>query len=236
MDTMRGRAGTSGAQGRTENPGTTGHDRPEADTAGQVRPEPALAPAARQVSAVGAVRVTLAASSAHAGLAPCVVEADGDEAPRVDGVRAAMSFQRLDDLRGTLASPPGRRQHVLLFPTKVPRAAMDGVASWEVVIDGWRVEVELESADRAALRERARRARPNGTRTGPSEVRATIPGIVVSVAVAEGDTVHTGDHLVVVEAMKMQNEVRAPRDGNIGRVGVTSGQKIEAGDVLLVIN
>jgi biotin carboxyl carrier protein len=53
--------------------------------------------------------------------------------------------------------------------------------------------------------------------------------------VAAGDEVVAGQQLLVVEAMKMQNELRAPRDGNIERVAVGVGQTIEVGDLLLVI-
>ena len=61
------------------------------------------------------------------------------------------------------------------------------------------------------------------------------PGVVVSVSVVPGDAVVAGQQLLVVEAMKMQNELRAPRDGTITRVGVGAGQTIEVGDLLLVI-
>lgn len=105
----------------------------------------------------------------------------------------------------------------------------------EVVIDGWRFLVQVESARRAALRGRATRDRPDAGHGGPAEVRAIIPGRVVSVAVAAGETVGEGGQLLVVEAMKMQNELRAPRAGTIARVAVAPGQTIDVGDVLVVI-
>jgi glutaconyl-CoA decarboxylase len=55
------------------------------------------------------------------------------------------------------------------------------------------------------------------------------------VSVVAGDAVVAGQQLLVVEAMKMQNELRAPRDGTILRVGVGAGQTIEVGDLMLVI-
>lgn len=111
----------------------------------------------------------------------------------------------------------------------------DGRELREVVVDGWRFVVEVEAARRALLRERARRvgeATPHG---GPGEVRAVIPGRVVAVAVAEGDPVTVGSDLLVVEAMKMQNEVRSPRDGVVRRVAVGVGESVELGDLLVVI-
>lgn len=105
----------------------------------------------------------------------------------------------------------------------------------EVVVDGWRFELEVEDERRAALRERARRDRGAGTAGGPFEIRAIIPGRVVTVGVAAGDAVAIGDRLFVLEAMKMQNELRAPRAGQVGRVAVGEGQTVESGDLLLVL-
>jgi glutaconyl-CoA decarboxylase len=57
---------------------------------------------------------------------------------------------------------------------------------------------------------------------------------VVSIAVQPGDSVSAGQQLLVVEAMKMQNEVRAPRDGTVTRIVVAPDDTIDAGDLLLV--
>ncbi len=64
-------------------------------------------------------------------------------------------------------------------------------------------------------------------------MRATLPGLVVRVAVEVGDEVVEGDPLVTVEAMKMQNEIRAPRSGRVTRVEVAEGQTIASGAVLV---
>jgi len=53
--------------------------------------------------------------------------------------------------------------------------------------------------------------------------------------VVPGDSVGAGQHVLVLEAMKMQNELRAPRDGVISRVAVGTGRTIEVGDLLLVL-
>jgi biotin carboxyl carrier protein len=105
----------------------------------------------------------------------------------------------------------------------------------EVVVDGWRFELEVEDAARAALRDRATRDRAGSEAGGSLEVRAIIPGRIAAVAVVPGDTVEAGQTLLVVEAMKMQNEVRAARPGTVARVPVTAGSTVEAGDVLVVI-
>jgi biotin carboxyl carrier protein len=105
----------------------------------------------------------------------------------------------------------------------------------EVVVDGWRFELEVEDAARADLRARATRARATGAGSGPFEVHAMIPGRVATVAVAVGDSVTVGQTLLVVEAMKMQNELRAPRDGVVERVSVGVGETIDLGDLLVVL-
>ena len=76
---------------------------------------------------------------------------------------------------------------------------------------------------------------PRSAQSGPTEVHAIIPGVVVTVSVAAGEAVTAGQQLLVVEAMKMQNELRAPRDGTVERVAVATGTTIEVGDLLLVL-
>lgn len=111
----------------------------------------------------------------------------------------------------------------------------DGRFVVEVVVDGWRFELEVEDDARAALRERATRAPDAAASSGPLEVRAAIPGRVAAVSVVVGDEVQSGATLFVVEAMKMQNELRAPRAGRVERVPVGVGETIEVGDLLAVI-
>ena len=105
----------------------------------------------------------------------------------------------------------------------------------ELLVDGWRLDVAVESERRAVLREKARRGGAVAAHGGPTEVRAIIPGRVVSVSVVPGDEVVAGQQLLVVEAMKMQNELRAPRPGTVASVAVGEGRTIEVGDVLLVL-
>jgi biotin carboxyl carrier protein len=114
--------------------------------------------------------------------------------------------------------------------------APGGVRRREVLVDGFRFLVDVESERVAALRERATSGRGTAAHAGPLQVRAIIPGKVVAVSVKSGDAVAAGQQLLVVEAMKMQNELRAPRDGTIDRVGVAVGVNIEIGDLLVVIS
>jgi acetyl-CoA/propionyl-CoA carboxylase biotin carboxyl carrier protein len=60
-------------------------------------------------------------------------------------------------------------------------------------------------------------------------------GTILSVAVAEGDTVESGDVICVLEAMKMENDVIAERGGTVKQVAVQEGQSVNQGDVLVVL-
>ena len=71
--------------------------------------------------------------------------------------------------------------------------------------------------------------------TGPVTIAAPMPGRVVKVLVAPGDAVLARQGLVVVEAMKMENELRAPRAGTVAEVRVREGMPVEANVVLVVI-
>ena len=160
-------------------------------------------------------------------------------APRlveVDGAMAHVDLERLDDEHAVLvdrADGEGRRTRVILGP--IHRRESDGIVVRELVVEGWRIEVELEPERRASLRERARRALNASGRGGPVEVRAIIPGRIVALWVAAGDAVEAGQQLLVLEAMKMQNELRAPREGSIERIPIAVGDNVEVGDLLMVI-
>jgi biotin carboxyl carrier protein len=80
---------------------------------------------------------------------------------------------------------------------------------------------------------RGRRAAAHSS--GPQAVTAPMPGRVILVLVEPGQQVATGDGLIVVEAMKMQNEMKAPRAGRVAAVKTVAGATVSAGDVLLVI-
>ena len=106
----------------------------------------------------------------------------------------------------------------------------------EVVVDGWRFAFEVEDASRAELRERATRDGPGEAGAdGPLEIRAIIPGRIVAVSVVPGDEVTPGQALLVVEAMKMQNELTAPRAGTVRRVAVGPGSTVDLGDLLVLL-
>jgi len=110
------------------------------------------------------------------------------------------------------------------------------VASQRLARGHWRVSLGQRQFE-VHLRDPLERevAADAGARAGPQEVRAPIPGRVVSVAVAEGEDVHPGQPLLVLEAMKMENELRAEGAGRVERVLVEAGATVEGGQVLVLL-
>lgn len=71
--------------------------------------------------------------------------------------------------------------------------------------------------------------------TGEFQLKAPMPGLVVSIPAQEAQPVKKGDVLLILESMKMQNELKAPRDGKVGRVRVKAGESVEQRQVLLTL-
>lgn len=70
---------------------------------------------------------------------------------------------------------------------------------------------------------------------GAATVKCPMPGKILSVAVSAGTAVKKGDLLLVLEAMKMQNEIYAPQDGTVSDVRVSANQTVATGDILVVL-
>jgi biotin carboxyl carrier protein len=101
-------------------------------------------------------------------------------------------------------------------------------AIW-VTVHGRRFRVEIEDPRRNNRKIAGRRAE------GPLQVTAPMPGKIVRILVAAGGEVAVGQGLVVVEAMKMQNEIKAIRPGRVASVPVREGETVSAGAILVVI-
>ncbi len=99
----------------------------------------------------------------------------------------------------------------------------------EVLVNGSSIQVELR--DPRALRSRKGSAAAHGR----AEIAAPMPGKVVRLLVAKGDTVEAGQGLLVVEAMKMQNEVTSPKTGRVAELRTAAGSAVAAGEVLMVV-
>ena len=90
----------------------------------------------------------------------------------------------------------------------------------------------VEVRDPRSLRSRRDAA---GDEKGPKKVIAPMPGRVVRLLVSEGAEVEAGQGIVVVEAMKMQNEIKSPKKGVVQKLMATPGATVNAGDVLAIV-
>jgi biotin carboxyl carrier protein len=99
-----------------------------------------------------------------------------------------------------------------------------------LVIGSARYAVEVQ--DPRSLRTRRAAA---GGEAGPQKITAPMPGKIVRVMVAEKDEVKAGQGVIVMEAMKMQNEMKSPKDGRVQKILTSEGSTVNAGDTLAVI-
>ncbi len=132
------------------------------------------------------------------------------------------------------ARPAGIGRLSLLFPEEDGR-------SYDVAIErasGTELHIHLPEGPVTAIvnGRRSRREGPSvATGSGEQRITAPMPGRVVRVLVATGDEVKARQPLVVVEAMKMENELSAPRAGKVKDVQVRDGMSVEAGRLLVIV-
>ncbi len=123
-------------------------------------------------------------------------------------------------------------QLALLVEQKAYGVSIEGAHSeWSITVAGHLYRVQIEDE-----RERAARAAERGERKGGGLVKSVMPGVVVKLLVAEGDAVEAGQALLILEAMKMQNEIKAPTAGKVKRIHVSEKEAVASGAKLLLID
>lgn len=120
--------------------------------------------------------------------------------------------------------------------------------SYTITVNGNIYDVEVEekngaattqSAPVAAAPVKAAAPAPKKASTGAAggvTVNSPMPGKILAVKANEGASVKKGDVLILLEAMKMENEIVAPQDGTVASINVSTGDMVEAGDVLASMN
>lgn len=111
-------------------------------------------------------------------------------------------------------------------------ATRPAAGDFDVHLDGRTIPVQIRPAGSFG---RQKKDGSGATTTGPQRVTSPMPGKVVRVLVKPGEMVTARQGLVVVEAMKMENELRAARDGRVRDVSVSEGQSVDAGSLLLIV-
>ena len=111
-------------------------------------------------------------------------------------------------------------------------ATLPAAGDFDVHLGGLTIPVQIRPAGSFG---RQKKDGPAAHGVGPQRVMAPMPGKVVRVLVKPGDCVKARQGLIVVEAMKMENELRAARDGRVRDVAVAEGQSVDAGAVLLIV-
>jgi biotin carboxyl carrier protein len=138
-------------------------------------------------------------------------------------------------IRGELSDIEGSPVRMVKLGTHVYRVVAEkrqGRGKYTLWVDGYRFETE-------ALDERTRSIRDLSAATagptGPAPIIAPMPGLIVRVNVSVGDRVEAGQGLVVMEAMKMENELRAIAPGTVRSVEVSPGTAVEKGALLVAL-
>lgn len=147
------------------------------------------------------------------------IDANADQIT-VDGKVVDVDYQQISANEISLLLD-GRAYRCLLDRTPAGNA---------IVLAGKRYPFTVE--DPRALKNR--KARGAGA-DGPFKINSSMPGRILRVIVSEGDEVAPGQGLLVVEAMKMQNEMKTPRAGRVKRIAVREGDTVNAGQLLAII-
>lgn len=148
---------------------------------------------------------------------------------QLEGGRVLLDDEELGSVE--LVTLPGTHmRHLLVDGVSTAVVAERGTEGWALHVNGWPLQATVVDERTRAIR--AMTGRGNAPQ-GPKPVRAPMPGMIVRVEVAEGDSVRAGQGIAVMEAMKMENELKAEAPGIVSKILVTAGQAVEKGAVLV---
>ncbi|HEX3820170.1 MAG TPA: biotin/lipoyl-containing protein [Candidatus Sulfotelmatobacter sp.] len=157
----------------------------------------------------------------------------------IDGKNYRLELERVDGQWACLVDGHAIEVDAVLLRPSVLSLRI-GDRSYEVKCDRVAGELQIFVGDRRftaevrdprSLRGRIRAADEHG----PKKLTAPMPGKVVRVLVSQGSEIEAGAGVVVVEAMKMQNEVKSPKKGTVRKILVNEGTAVNAGDVLAIV-
>ena len=168
----------------------------------------------------------------------------GENSPQrdisIDGMRHSIDWQQIAPLAADAKeqSSIGGRFSLLIgeksyevFARRINKPGGKG-HSYEIVVAGQRFEVDVEDEREKALTGSIQAAHESGE----AMVRAPMPGLVLGIPMETGAKVERGQTVVVLEAMKMENDLASPITGTLKEVRVSKGQTVNQGDVLVVVS
>lgn len=152
-----------------------------------------------------------------------IIEIMDENHVMVDGMAYEVDFDSVGDQPVFSLLLDGRSYEAYVYPSE---------QSWQVLLLGRLFPVLVEDE-----REKRLRAASDSSVAERQEfhLKAPMPGLVVSVAVMEGQEIQKGDVLIILESMKMQNELKSPRAGTITRLRVKPGDGVELRQTLLSV-
>jgi biotin carboxyl carrier protein len=153
----------------------------------------------------------------------------------LDGEKHTLDYQKVGGL--ALATHGGHYSILIagcsydLFAQNISRAGEKGSQTYEILLGGQRFEVKVEDERTRLL------GNLSSTTNNASEakIEAPMPGLVIGLPFEAGEMVNEGQTVVVLEAMKMENDLTAPISGQIKEVHVSKGQSVDQGELLMVI-
>jgi biotin carboxyl carrier protein len=161
-----------------------------------------------------------------------IVEVNGERHDVTLG-RDAVAYETESPVPATLSEIEGSPVVIVRIGSEVFRIVAEkreGRGRYFLWVDGYRFDVEALDEGRRALRDLSV---ANAGPSGPAPIVAPMPGLIVRVNVAVGEIVEAGQGVVVMEAMKMENELRATAAGKVRSVEVSPGTAVEKGTLLV---
>ena len=155
-----------------------------------------------------------------------LTEVLGELSVSYDGAPLAVRYEEVDRLGQValyLASDEGEKAYAVSIE--------GGTAAAQVTVAGHLYQVALEDERERAAHDAERRRTKGG-----GDLKSIMPGVVAKLLVAVGDTVAQDQPLLILEAMKMQNEIRAPDAGRVSALHVREGQAVASGAKLVTLS
>jgi len=158
----------------------------------------------------------------------------------IDGVEHAIDWRQIAALTADAKGQAGTggRYSVIIagksydvFARHIPKPHEKDSQTYEMLIAGERFEVKVEDERTRKLAGLTRA----GSHTGEATIEAPMPGLVIGVPVEQGTDVSANQTVIILEAMKMENDLPSPIAGIVKEIRVSQGQAVEQGQVLMVI-